>query len=67
MQASSQFLEKVQDSFSYKDISSTQESMTLLDTFLDDEDVFEQPSKSRLLLRKSTSNSTLRRTESGLN
>lgn len=40
MQVSSHFLDKVQESFSYKDISSTQESMTLLDTFLEEEDVF---------------------------
>jgi hypothetical protein len=48
-----------------KDISSTQESLTL-EPFLDDEDPFTQPTKSRLLLRKSQSNSSLRRTESGV-
>lgn len=48
-----------------KDVSSTQESMTF-DPSADDEDPFTQTTKSKLLLRKSKSNSNLRRTDSGI-
>lgn len=48
-----------------KDISITQENITI-DTILDDDDVFSQSSKSRLLLRKSHSGSCLRRTENSM-
>lgn len=65
MQSTHKFFERITDSFSLKDISSTQESFTL-DSILEDEDPFAQPSKSRLLLRKSKSNSSLRRTDTGM-
>jgi len=48
-----------------KDISSTQES-TNYEPFLEEEDPFSQPTRSKLLLRKSQSNSNLRRSESGI-
>ena len=65
MQSTTKFFEKVTDSFSLKDISTTQESFTL-ESILEDEDPFAQPSKSKLLLRKSKSNSSLRRNDTGL-
>ena len=65
MQQTSNFIDKIGDSIYSKDVSTTQESFTL-DTINDEEDVFSQPSKSRLLLRKSQSNVTLRRSDSGV-
>ena len=65
MQQTSKFIEKITDNLTAKDISSTQESFTL-DTLLEEEDVFSQPSRSRLLLRKSQSSLALRRSESGI-
>ena len=65
MQKTSKFIEKITDNLTAKDISSTQESFTL-DTLLEEEDVFSQPSRSRLLLRKSQSSLALRRSESGI-
>ena len=64
MQQTSNFIDKIGDNIYSKDISTTQESFTL-DT-INDEDVFSQPTKSRLLLRKSQSNVTLRRSDSGV-
>lgn len=65
MQSTTRFIEKVGDSLALKDISSTQESLTL-EPFLEEEDPFSQPTKSKLLLRKSQSNSSLRRNDSGM-
>ena len=65
IQSTSKFMDKMQDLMIQKDISSTQESVSF-DNFFEDDDPFTQPSKSRLLLRKSKSNGSLRRTESGL-
>lgn len=65
--STSTFIEKVQDSINTKEFSCTHETLSTFDTFCDEDDVFSQPSKSRLLLRKSGSNGSLRRTESGLN
>jgi hypothetical protein len=48
-----------------KDVSSTQESMSF-DPNLEEEDVFTQETRSKFLLRKSYSNTNLRRTENGL-
>lgn len=59
--ANSKFLEFLQDSLAQKDISTTQESTTLENCF-DEEESFIQPTKSKLLLRKSKSNVSLRRT-----
>jgi hypothetical protein len=65
MQDTNKFFEKINDNLALKDISTTQESLTL-ESILDDEDPFTQPSKSKLLLRKSHSNLSLRRTDIGL-
>lgn len=65
MDGTNKFIEKITDSLVLKDISSTQESLTL-EPFLDDEDPFTQPTKSKLLLRKCQSNSSIRRTDSGM-
>jgi hypothetical protein len=65
MSSTSAFMEKVADSLTLKDISTTQESLTL-EPFLEEEDPFTAPSKSKLLLRKCHSNSSLRRTDSGV-
>lgn len=62
IQSTSKFMDKMQDLMIQKDISSTQEGSQIFE----DDDPFTQPSKSRLLLRKSKSNGSLRRTESGL-
>lgn len=59
--STSKFFEFIQDSLAQKDISSTQESLTL-ESCLDEDESFLQPSKSRLLLRKSKSNVSIRRT-----
>lgn len=64
IQQTSKFIERINDNLMLKDVSTTQESFTL-DTLPDEEDCFSQPSRSRLLLRKSQSNVTLRRSESG--
>jgi hypothetical protein len=63
--ATSHFIQNMYENIIQKDISSTQESMSFDPTF-DDEDAFSQSSQSRLLLRKSRSNTNLRRTENGL-
>lgn len=66
MQASDKLIEKLGESFNLnKDVSSTQESLTL-DTLIDEEDNFLQNSRSRLLLRKSQSGTCVRRTDTGM-
>ncbi len=63
MSNTSTFMEKVADSLILKDISTTQESLTL-EPFLEEEDPFAAPTRSKLLLRKCQSNISLRRTDS---
>lgn len=65
MQQTSRLLERVGDVLSQKDVSTTQESLTL-ETGCEEEDPFASPSRSRLLLRKSQSNQSLRRSEWGV-
>jgi hypothetical protein len=65
MQQTSRLLERVGDVFSQKDVSTTQESLTF-DPACEEEDPFAAPSRSRLLLRKSQSNQSLRRSEWGV-
>lgn len=65
MENTTKLIEKMTDNLTLKDISSTQESLTL-ESLLEDEDPFAQPTKSKLLLRKCQSNTSLRRTDNGL-
>lgn len=61
----SNFIDKIQDSFAQKDISNTESSLTL-ETLLEEEDL-SQPSKSKLLERRNNVNCSIRRSESGMN
>ena len=55
----SNFIDKIQDSFAQKDISNTESSLTL-ETLLEEEDL-SQPSKSKLLERRNNVNCSIRR------
>ena len=54
------------DNASLKDISTTQESLTI-SGILEEEDPFMRSSRSRLLLRKTQSNCSIRRCDGGFN